>query len=64
MDCDIPVLVMLDDGEALLLIGFNESNTVVMDPQTGTIYKMGMTESKEYFEENGNQFITYIRKGG
>ena len=64
VDCDIPVLVMLDDGEALLLIGFNESNTVVMDPQTGTIYKMGMTESKEYFEENGNQFITYIRKGG
>ena len=61
VDRDIPVLVMLQDGNALLLIGFNEMNTVIMNPQTGTIYKMGMNDSKTWFKENGNRFITYIR---
>ena len=61
VDRDIPVLVMLQDGNAVLLIGFNEMNTVIMSPQTGTIYKMGMNDSKTWFKENGNRFITYIR---
>ena len=59
---DIPVLVTLQDGEAVLLIGYNELNTVLMNPITGTIYKMGMEDSTTWFEENGNCFITYIRK--
>lgn len=29
---DIPVLVMTEEGEAVLLIGFNEMNTVIMNP--------------------------------
>lgn len=58
---DIPVLVIMRDGSAVLLIGFNEKNTVVMNPETGTVYKVGMNDSKEWFEENGNCFITYIR---
>lgn len=58
---DIPVLVMMRDGSAVLLIGFNELNTVVMNPETGTVYKVGMNDSKEWFEENGNCFITYTR---
>ena len=61
VDRDIPVLVMLQDGNAVLLIGFNEMNTVIMNPQTGTIYKMGINDSKTWFKENGNRFITYIR---
>lgn len=61
---DIPVLVMMRDGSAVLLIGFNEMNTVVMNPETGTVYKVGMNDSKEWFEENGNCFITYIRNEG
>ncbi|MBO5057302.1 MAG: hypothetical protein J6C64_13235 [Lachnospiraceae bacterium] len=60
---DIPVLVMLEDGSAVLLIGFNEMNTVIMNPETGTVYKMGMNDSKEWFEQNGNRFITYIKAG-
>lgn len=61
VDRDIPVLVMLQDGNAVLLIGYNEMNTVLMNPQTGTIYKMGVNDSKTWFKENGNRFITYIR---
>jgi len=58
---DIPVLTMLEDGSAVLLIGFNEKNTVVMNPENGEVYKVGMNDSKEWFEQNGNKFITYIR---
>ena len=61
---DIPVLVLMKDGSSVLLIGFNEKNTVIMNPdaQGDLVYKMGMNDSKEWFEENGNKFITYIRK--
>lgn len=60
---DIPVLVMLEDGSAVLLIGFNEMNTVIMNPEAEgeTVYKMGMNDSKEWFEKSGNKFITYMK---
>lgn len=61
---DIPVLAMLDDGNAVLVVGFNELNIVVMDPVTGTLYKKGMNDSTEWLNENGNRFITYVRKEG
>ena len=59
---DLPVLALLNDGSALLVIGFNDRNTVLLNPQTGTIYKYGMNDSEKLFEENGNHFITYIRR--
>lgn len=61
VDQDIPVLGMLDDGNAVLIVGFNELNVVLMDPKTGTVYKKGMNDSTSWFEENGNRFITYYR---
>ncbi|MCH5255126.1 MAG: hypothetical protein J1F41_09385 [Lachnospiraceae bacterium] len=62
VNMDIPVLAMLQDGNAVLIVGFNELNIVVMDPLTGTVYKKGMNDSTNWFEENGNHFITYARK--
>ena len=56
---DIPVLVLLEDGSGVVLVGFNENSVGIMNPQTGTIYRMGMNDAKEWFEQNGNQFITY-----
>lgn len=58
---DIPVLALLEDGEAVLVTGFNEYNVVIMEPSTGTLYKKGMNDSTEWFAENGNCFITYSR---
>lgn len=58
---DIPVLALLEDGNAVLVVGFNELNIVVMDPVTGTLYKKGMNDSTEWLNENGNRFITYVR---
>ena len=56
---DIPVLALLEDKTGVILVGFNETSVGIMNPQTGTIYRMGMNEAKEWFETNGNQFITY-----
>ncbi len=58
---DIPVLATLDNGEAVLVVGFNQYNVVIMEPTTGRLYKKGINDSTEWFEENGNQFITYFR---
>lgn len=62
VNMDIPVLAMLQDGNAILIVGFNELNIVVMDPLTGEVYKKGMNDSTQWLEENGNTFITYARK--
>ncbi|MCH5275743.1 MAG: hypothetical protein J1E65_07870 [Lachnospiraceae bacterium] len=59
---DIPVLACLKDGNAVLVVGFNEYNVLFMDPQTGTIERIGKNDSSQWLEENGNFFITYIRK--
>lgn len=62
VNMDIPVLATLQDGNAVLIVGFNELNIVIMDPLTGTVYKKGMNDSTQWLEENGNHFTTYIRK--
>ena len=62
VNLDVPVLGVLNDGSAVLIIGFNEQNTVLFDPKKGEIYKKGMNDSREMFEENGNRFMTYAVK--
>lgn len=59
---DIPVLALLNDGNAVLITGFNEYNVVVMNPSTGTLAKQGMNDTAEWLRENGNNFVTYIRE--
>ena len=61
VNLDIPVLAILNDGEAVLLTGFNEYNVVVMEPSTGKLYKKGMNDTTEWLQENGNYFVTYKR---
>ena len=58
---DIPVLAILEDGEAVLVTGFNEFNVVIMEPSTGKLYKKGMNDSTTWFAENGNHFISYMK---
>lgn len=59
---DIPVMAILNDKNAVLIVGFNELNIVIMDLATGTVYKKGMNDSTDWFNQNGNQFIAYINK--
>lgn len=56
-----PVLAMLNDGNAVLIIGYDSKNTVIYNPLDTEIRKMGINDSREYFESNGNRFISYIK---
>lgn len=58
---DIPVLALLKDGNAVLIVGYNELNTVIFNPLSGQIKKMGMNDSEDFFEANGNSFFTYVK---
>ena len=59
VEMDYPVLAYVSSTDAVLIIGYNEFNTVLLNPKTGTIYKYGINDSTELFEKNGNRFITY-----
>ena len=58
---DIPVLAILEDGEAVLVTGFNEFNVVIMEPSTGKLYKKGMNDATTWFAETGNHVISYMK---
>lgn len=58
----IPVLVTVENERNVLIVGYDEKNTILLDPETGTIARHGMNDSKEWFERNGNEFITYVKK--
>lgn len=58
---DIPVLVTMNDGSAVLLIGFNDTEVVLMDPSDGTVHKITKKEAETLFSASGNNFITYVR---
>lgn len=62
VNAEYPVMALLNDGSAVLIVGYNQQNTVIMNPKTGTCAKKGMNDSKEWFEDNGNVFITYVQK--
>ncbi|WP_029323356.1 hypothetical protein [Butyrivibrio sp. AE3004] len=57
---DIPVMATLNDGNSILIIGFNDLNTVLLEPSTGQVYKLGRGDATTLFENNGNHFITYL----
>ncbi len=56
-----PVMATVDGGEAVLIVGYDEKNTIIFDPIEGKIAKKGMNDSREWFENNGNKFITYVK---
>lgn len=61
MNQDIPVLARQGNDSYVLIIGFNQQNVVLFDPEIGKIFKHGMNDSREMFAENGNCFVTYAR---
>lgn len=55
-----PVIAKIDENTSVLIVGYDELNISVMNPETGTIYKIGMNDSTELFEAAGGMFVTYI----
>ena len=62
VDKNVPVLVLTQDSGAVLLVGFDEYNAIIFDPISGQIYKKGLNDSGQWFAENGNIFITYVKQ--
>lgn len=58
---DIPVLAVLNDGSGMLIVGFNATEVVLMDPTLGKLYKKSISETNKLFQQNGNLFISYIK---
>ena len=56
----IPVLAMTERGNAVLIVGFDSKNTVIYNPLDTEIRKMGINDSRAYFESYGNKFVSYI----
>lgn len=50
------------NDSAVLLIGFNETEVVLLDPKKNEIYKISQEEAEAWFDESGDFFITYLKK--
>lgn len=59
---DIPVLVLTGADSAVLLVGYNDTSVVIMDPLTGSIDKKPIEEAELWFERCGSEYITYVEK--
>lgn len=59
---DIPIMVLYDTGEAILITGFNQFNIVVMDPVNKKLGYMSRSDASEMLAETQNQVFTYYRR--
>lgn len=60
IDRGYPVLAGTDTGNYVVLIGYNELNTILMDPVKGKTGYAGMNDSRKMFAGAGNIFIACI----
>lgn len=57
-----PVMAMMDSDTMCLIVGYDKLNTIVMNPERGEVYYVGMNDSTEMFEKAGNIFFAYLPK--
>ncbi len=55
-----PVVAEVEYGNIVMIIGYDQKNTLIFDPSTGSIYKKGMNDSTEWFASHGNEFVSYV----
>lgn len=58
---ETPVIAMLSDGHAVLLIGYNQTNVAYLDPADGQRYSVSKTELESMVNAFGNTFIGYAK---
>ena len=54
-----PVLAMVDQ-EAVLIVGYDEHNTILYDPAVNSTRRMGLQDSHALFAAAGNVFLGYM----
>ena len=55
-----PVIAYGENGEELVLYGYDQYNVSVLSRQTGESYKMGLNDASGYFDACGNDFICAV----
>lgn len=55
-----PVFAMVG-GEAVLIVGYDEHNTILYQPGENAVQKMGIQDSDTFFGEAGNIFLGYMK---
>ncbi len=59
-----PVFAELENGSAMLIVGYNEYNVVVMDPaRSEQVYKIGRNDAAKLFLKGGNRFMSSVEMG-
>ena len=59
-----PVIAKGEDGQAKVILGFDEYNTILYDPATKETDYYGMQDSTAAFQANGNVFLCYMEDNG
>ena len=59
VNLNTPVFAMVEQG-AVLIVGYDEHNTLLYYPDLNVVRKMGRQDSNTMFEEAGNVFLGYI----
>ena len=59
---DIPIMVLYEDGSAILIVGFNQFNIVVMDPVNKKLGYMSRSDAKAMLGKTNNQLFTYYHQ--
>ena len=57
----IPVMAMVEDDNAVLIVGYDQNNLMILDPIEGKAAKKGIKDSSNWFTEYGNRFLTYAK---
>lgn len=56
-----PVLGVLGENEAIVIIGYEASSIVVYDPNIGGRRRIPIQEARNAFENAGNIFVSYVK---
>ena len=48
------------ENSSVVIVGYDEYNTWLLDPATGEVKPYGMQDSTKLFKKAGNNFITYL----
>ena len=54
------VIAKTDADSSVVIVGFDEYNTYIMDPSTGEVKPYGMNDSTALFQQAGHVFISYL----
>lgn len=61
IDRGIPVAAYTENGQYVLLSGFDAYNVTVYDPASGETWKMGLNDGADYFAARRNDFVCALR---